>query len=363
MSGINIDGLLNQANGRLKSSRIRLRIQNRGSTLALLGTLPPKPGSPKQHPHQQRIALGLSANPIGVSLAEKEARKVAVQLDMREFSWEPYLRETRSNPVSTEDWIQELSRQYFLTHPKNPQSRNTWRIDYEQIYRRLSPDKPPSKADLEKIIAATQPNSRSRKRVCQALQLLAKSAGIEGIDFAGLKGKYSASRVSPRSIPPDEKIVEIFHLIEDENWRWVLGMLAAFGLRPHEVFFVEWNDEHSITITEGKTGERQVWAIWPEWVKLFDLRNGEPPSHNRKDKSHIGLGQVVSKFFTRLPFNAYDLRHAWSIRAIEFGLDTTLAAKQQGHSVRVHEETYQRWLDREIHERAYERLLAASKDA
>ena len=83
---------LAQANGRLKAGNVGVVFRQRGLKLYLRSVLPPKPGSVQQKPHQQEIAIGMRANPAGVSAAEKEARKVGSLLENRAFSWVPYLK-------------------------------------------------------------------------------------------------------------------------------------------------------------------------------------------------------------------------------------------------------------------------------
>lgn len=84
---------INQANGRLKIGKIGVKIEVKGDRLYLRGTFPPKPSSKKQHPHQQRIALGIHANVKGVKLAERKAREVGATIDAGTFSWEPYQKQ------------------------------------------------------------------------------------------------------------------------------------------------------------------------------------------------------------------------------------------------------------------------------
>jgi hypothetical protein len=74
-------GRVAQANGRLKSSRLGVRIEQYGEKLRLVATLPPRPGSPKTKSHQQQIFLGIGVCPKGISLAEAEARRVEALRD------------------------------------------------------------------------------------------------------------------------------------------------------------------------------------------------------------------------------------------------------------------------------------------
>lgn len=105
--GMDFQGRLNQANGRLVSGKVGVKIEVKGNRLYLRATLPPKPDSPKRQPHQQRLALGYYANPAGISLAEAEARKVGALLDCKEFSWEPYLKAS-GQALTITHWIERL---------------------------------------------------------------------------------------------------------------------------------------------------------------------------------------------------------------------------------------------------------------
>jgi len=75
-----IEGKLSQANGRLRAANVGVTIRQKGNHLYLRATLPPRPGSDRVQPFQQRIALGYHANPAGLKLAE-EARKIGALLD------------------------------------------------------------------------------------------------------------------------------------------------------------------------------------------------------------------------------------------------------------------------------------------
>ncbi|MEG4251077.1 hypothetical protein [Microcoleus sp. Pol10D4] len=74
----------------------------------------------------------------------------------------------------------------------------------------------------------------------------------------------------------------------------------------------------------------------------------------------MGFCDRVCKFFARSPadFCAYALRHAWAIRAMSFDLDATLAAKQMGHSLATHTQTYHLALNEREQQRAYDKLIS-----
>jgi integrase len=345
------------ANARLKNARVGVSIQQMGDRLYLQATLPPRPDRPdKTRSYQQRIALSIHSNPAGLALAEKEARKVGALLDCKQFSWEPYLKGEALKPQNVGDWLTRFEAEYRETVKPI-----TWKSDYQTPFRKLDSDKPLTADHLRETLFRTQPNSKTRRRCTLAFNRLAEFAGVE-VNLKPFQGTYSSKQVEPRDLPDDATIAECFYQIKDPGWRWVYGVMATFGLRNHECFYLdtaELEQGHMITVLEGKTGRRLVWACYPEWVDAFDLRHKVLP--NVTAKSHDGYGQRVTKFFARsAPFEAYNLRHRWAVRTLEFGLPYQLAAKQMGHSVKVHEETYHRWITAETHQRAYEALMLRS---
>jgi hypothetical protein len=297
----------------------------------------------------------LKANADNVSRAEKQARIVAGQLADRSFDWTPYLRGTCVQPETIGDWVKRFEKQIKPTI-----SETTWRSDYYNVLSRLPGDAPLTAEVLIGVIAQTTANTRQRKRFCTTLGRLAKFAGLE-IDLSSLRGNYSELRTEPRDLPDDGLIVQAWKEIRDPGWRWVYGAIATFGLRNHEAFYLDLTDllagGESVRVTEGKTGARRVWAYYPEWIDAFALRQRQLPKVRLQDRSHERLGRAVSKFFSRnIPFECYNLRHCWAVRTVLFGLDPTLAAKQMGHSVEVHQRVYHRWLDESVQERNHQAL-------
>lgn len=348
---------INQANGRLRAANVGVTIERLGNRLYLKATLPPKPNSNKVRPHQQRIALGIHANPAGISIAEKEARKVGALLDCGEFSWVPYLGESAAPATTVADWCQKFEAEF-----KDSVSEITWKTEYQAVFNWLPAEQPLTPELIRDAIDRTKPNSRNRRRYCISLGKLANFAGIQ-CDFKSLQGNYSAKQVDPRTLPTDEAIAQVWQSFKNPNWRWVYGMIATYGLRSHEVFYLDTQDFEAgksdmIVVLEGKTGGRLVWPFYPEWIEQFELRRRLLPTVI--GQKHADYTNKVAKYFYRqkLPFTALDLRHCWAVRTLEFGLDVSLAAKQMGHSVKVHHETYHHWISGDVHQRAYKILLA-----
>ncbi|WP_293341248.1 site-specific recombinase [Microcoleus sp. CAWBG58] len=348
-------GRLNQANGRLRLAKTGVAIVQKCDRLYLQATLPPRPASDKTLPYQQQIALGVHANPAGVSLAEKEARKLGFLLDSKSFDWSLYGESHVQKVETIADWSQR-----FEEVKRQGVSDTTWKTDYARPFGTLPPGEPLSPEVLLCAIATTKPNSRQRRRFCLAFRQLAQFAGLD-IEVSDLIGDYSPTKVQPRNLPTDEAISGYFDGIRNPQWQWVYGAIAAYGLRDHEVFFLDMSKFPIAQVLEGKTGYRQCWPLRPEWAEQWDLANVKrPPVTGR---CHADFGDRVCKFFSRsvMDFRAYDLRHAWAIRAIGFGLDTSLAAKQMGHSLATHTQTYHLALNEREQQRAYDRILSLQR--
>ena len=362
---MDIDARIAQANGRLKAAKVGVQIQRLNGRLYLRSTFPPRLGSSKAIAYQQRLALGYHANPYAVSQAEKEARKVGALLDCGDFDWLPYLNQssiTPDLPQSVGHWVGKFEASY-----RDRISPTSWKTEYQRVFGQLDGSAALTVELLQDAILSKAPNSRQRLRFCVSLGKLAEFAGLDA-DFKELKGRYSIQQVDPRDLPTDEQIVEWFQRIKNPAWRWVYGMIATFGLRNHEVFFLDTTnlllDGHQVRVLEGKTGEHDAWAFHPDWVELFDLRSPKLPPVT--GVTHADYGERVSQYFGRnldLPFGAYDLRHRWAIRTMELGLNISLAAQQMGHSLKVHSETYHRWISADVHQRAFDKLRSKNSDS
>lgn len=354
---MDISGRISQANGRLKSANVGVKIEQHGDRLYLRVTLPPKPGAGKDAPFQQRISLGIQASPIGLKEAEQEARKVGALLACKEFSWEPYLpKSARAETIG--DWVGKFSARFRQTV-----SEVTWTTDYQRVFDRLPENKPLSIEVLTQAIEATDPNSRQRRRFSQTLGKLAGFAGLDA-DFKHLQGKYSASEVEPRDLPDDMTLAKGWYQVRDPGWRWVYGVLLTYGLRNHEAFYLdtqalEAGTTMMITVVEGKTGRRLVWPCFPEWVDEFGLRDKRLPSVTGQKHSDYGLR--VAKFFGReFPYTALDVRHCWAVRTLECNWPIEVAAAQMGHSVAVHSKTYHHWIKEDTYQRIFDSFMNRS---
>lgn len=354
-----IEQRIKEANGRLNANYCGVKIQKINKRLYIRGVFPPKPNSGFFESHQQRIPVA-SANPEGVKLAEKLAKKISIQIDAGTFNWGDWV-ELPNNPSNIGDWIIEFEKYYSQNKGDELAAKDTWKTEYVQVLKHLPVDDNLTTEIIKQVIVKTLPNTRTRKRYCQSLKVFCDFVGFE-FDFKPYRGNYSSSKRKPRTLPDDHLIEEWYSKINNPSWQWVYGMLSTYGLRGHEVFFLNLDGLRAgnfyVEVLQGKTGYRLVYPFHADWVEKFNLLSPQLPPIN-SDRSHAAIGNTVTQYFRRagLPFKPYDLRHAWAVRTLNLGLDISLAAQQMGHSLKIHSEIYHTWISANVHREAFNKIM------
>ena len=357
--GKSLEQRLTDLNADLKKVKAGVTVRRRGDKLSLRATLPPKPGSSRSAPHQQEIYLGVYANAAGLKLAKAEALALSGLVASNRFSWDRYTKKSNSLQRTTAEWIADFKQDYFQRRSRNPKSQTTWDKDYRDPFKKLPPDKLLTGDLLKSTILTTEPDTKARQRICMAFSALAKFAGVE-LDTKPLKGNYSPRSVQVRDLPGDELIAEWRDLIPNPAWRWAYGMLAAYGLRNHEIFNLDLDTIREkpgpLIVKDSKTGERQVWPCLREWWEQWQLYEVQLPQVT--GRSNSDYGHRVTKYFQyrKIPFRPYDLRHAWAVRTAVKGLDPSIAAKMMGHSLQLHFSCYQQFFDEQHFQAAWEAM-------
>ena len=346
--------LLQEANQRLKAGKVPVRIATQANSdrLYLRATLPPKPQSAKQYAYQQRISLGVYCNPAGIKRAEAEAQRLNHELMLDQFDWSNWQRRNQILQVQTvQECLVAFELDYFTRRERNDKSETTWKKDYVMPFKRLPAEVELTADLLLKTAESYPPDTRARKRACDAYSALARFADIE-VDLKPLRGKYRPTAVSREDVPGDELILAWCDRIPEPKWLNFYRLVACYGLRNHEAFHVDLTKlktEPIVTVKAGKTGYRAValpcpLGWWEEWFQGKDIAL---PEVTAKSNSHYG--NVSSQYFRRLdlPFRIYDLRHAHAGRMALKGIDPAIAARSQGHSLKVHSEIYLNFLGAE----------------
>jgi integrase len=348
---------------RLRTQKSKARLYLRDGYIWVQGTFPPKPGSTRAKPYQQKFSLNLVANKDGFKKAEKKAIAISGLLQADAFDWNEYLSSDKipeTKPARL--WIGEFAEHYQATHDIKC---HTWNKQWMEVFNQLPQDKPVTPEILKAIALRTKDNTRNRKEKCLKLQHLADFVGLD-VNLTQYKGSYGASKVKHRELPKDYEVANLYYQIPNPAWRWMYGVIAAYGLRPHEAFFAEWTDQ-GLYVTKGKTGPRLVFqALFPQWAEDWNLSEVIKPNIDAEAilEKYGGcfekLGSKVTKQLKRygLPYTAYDFRHAYAIRAsVTFDLKPGPASALMGHSPNIHYGEYHKHARLADHQAAVARIV------
>lgn len=264
----------------------------------------------------------------------------------------------KNNP-KVSAWVRSLREDYFNVRGETPLTQATWHNDYFKVFQKLPQGRVLSETILREEILRTPANTKARRRATLACSVLADHAGVDH-NLRRLIGNYSASKVNPRTIPDDSTIVEVGLGLPNPAWRIAYGLMATYGLRNCEVFLSDLSSLPILRVGKAKKSDmREVYPLYPEWVDTFGLGHGDLPQVTGRWNGD--LGARVTRAFNRygVPFRAYDLRHAWARRSLEFGMDLTVSSDMMGHSVRVHSEIYHHWLTGDVYRKAWEKIVNA----
>lgn len=342
---------LEAVNERLNAARIGLAVVQRGKKLSLRGTLPPKPGSGKVKPHQQRVVLDIYANSAGLEHAEAKALEIGALIAQKRFSWAE-IESERIDSESCGAWIEAFKKYAFqnLINSSDEQAELDWKNRFwYPAFSKLDQSADLSPEAIIKAVQKTKANSRSRQVCCQRMNKLAEFAGIS-VDLKPYRGSYSPKDVE-RHIPKDEEIEKAIDAMFNPQWQWIAAMMATYGLRDHECWFAELVEVERqgriiwmCQISDGKTGGRgPIPPINPEWFERWKLSDQRPPVLTVKTNKQYGdrTGRAFKR--QKNPHQPYSYRHAFAIRAtLKYGFPTAVVAKWMGHEPSVFLQIYQK---------------------
>ena len=307
--------------------------------LYLLARLPKKDGTGVM---PQRIPMRLPDTAANRRVVERRRAVLQRQIDTGTFVWSDWIDE--DNKAIT--WQKAISMLYRKRVVLGRTGENTWRVSYMGRLRQNDMNKAVTTQEVERWLNRWGKDSCSYK---EAFYLGKDLCQLIAIDFPEMPiPTYSKGRIT--DVPEDHEILEwITKAADHPELAWAMGMMATYGLRPHELDECEFIDsKHRLKIVdETKTGFRIVVPVPFDWVELLDLRN-----ERRRVKTSTRVGATCQWLSTHrkklgFPYVPYALRHAYAGRLWRFGgseLDIYTAARLMGHSVQTHERKYREWI-------------------
>lgn len=304
--------------------------------LYLLANVPRRDGAPGTS--QTRIALRLDDTIVNRRAAEKQLRTLERQLEQGTFEWDYWLDEEASGIT----WREAIARLHRARVILGRTSATTWEINYLGRLRQIPHGSACTTASMAVALQRYDRASCSYKELYYLLRHLAKLVAVPFPEVP-LPTYATADLVA---VPTDNEILAWVEAAGPAP-SWYFGMMATYGLRPHEIEGSALVDRDYCQVKEGtKTGFRTVVPAPRDWVERFSLRDrrlrptlGSPG--DRPDKVAKWLSKELKKL--DLPWRPYALRHAYAGRLWKMGgsnLDIYTASRLMGHTPQQHAKTY-----------------------
>ncbi|MFG6107192.1 hypothetical protein D0962_20270 [Leptolyngbyaceae cyanobacterium CCMR0082] len=324
---IDIGPRLQAINQQLEKASLR----QKGGKLYIRGksvdSFPPKPGQDK--PRRVELALNCNASLAGLKVAKAKAQEIDSQLLWGRFDWGPYLKDKQKLAKTLTEWIEKYKADHWASTPRTLTKENSYQKNYRLFLKRLPQEKILT-LDLlrSELLKGSKPGTRSREFYCMAYgrlaKFMAKQDAIATTDLTtflaelkSLKQGYSPKKILPEDLPTDEQIVEIWQSLKNPSWQWIYGMIATYGLRPHEVFHVDVErfmaDTEVLRVADNtKTGTRLVYPCPASWRTTFKLWNVRYPNIRREGRSNGKLGEKVSQQFREIGIGHNPYALSWA---------------------------------------------------
>lgn len=303
--------------------------------LYLLAKLPRRDGSPGMA--QTRIALRMDDTTVNRRVAAKQLRTLEQQLQRGTFEWSYWLNEE----TATITWREAIARLHRARVILGRTGQSTWDVNYMGRLRRINPASACTTDSMAQAMGHYDRSSCSYKELYYLLRHLSR---LVAVPFPEVPiPTYNQSQ--PVEVPTDAQIIEWLEGAPESS-RWYWGMMACYGLRPHEIEGAVLIERDLCQVQDGtKTGFRTVVPLPREWVDRFRLRDRRLRPRLADVERRDAAGKWLSKELKRqgLPWRSYALRHAYAARLWREGgarLDLYTAARLMGHSAAQHAKTY-----------------------
>jgi len=313
--------------------------------LYLLARLPIKDGSPGTK--QYKIALQLPDEPRQRKLAEKRLAQLEKEIAAGSFAWDNWQPCDLRKAGITWQAAVRLLHEHKCVLGKTKES--TWEVNYMSRLKRLPMTQLVTTKGLAEAINWYERDTYSYKLMYFLMKNISELSGVP-FPKIGIPLHAETSK-EVKDVPSDSEVIDWVER-SGEPYRWFFGMMATYGLRPHEVERCTQIGDGLIQVQdETKTGFRTVIPVHEDWPALFRLdqvaqRPASAVDGKRPDVCSVWLNRRRVKL--GIEWRPYSLRHAYAHRLWRNGgaeLDIMTAARLMGHSVKEHLQTYRAAID------------------
>lgn len=286
---------------------------------------------------QTRIALKLDDSAVNRRVAARQLRTLEQQLERGTFEWGYWLDE-ETQAITWREAIAKLHRARVIL---GRTGQTTWEVNYMGRLRQISGGSACTTASMAKALERYDRGTCSYKELYYLLRHLSR---LVAVPFPEVPIP-TYNQAQPVEVPTDAQIIEWVQGAQ-EPARWYWGMMATYGLRPHEVEGAQLIERDLCQVQEGtKTGFRTVVPLPREWVERFGLRERRLRLRLAEVDRPDAAGKWLSVQIKRqgIPWRPYALRHAYAARLWREGgnrLDIYTAARLMGHTATQHAKTY-----------------------
>ena len=319
---------------RVNSQLSRVSIREKKGNLYLRGQFP-------EHGQMVRreMALKIKATKEGLSIALGKAKEIDAQLMLGK--WEAVQREK----LTVAKAVEQYEIDYWNRHEKTLDRLESWKkYQYGCCFKYLPEDEVFNSVLLLKAVCYFPSGSFMQKNFCSLIRPLAKFHKVE-FDFRPYM-TYQKPELNFRELPTVEMIVQAYKEEKYFPHKWGLGVLATFGLRPHELYKSEFNfeSEPQLVYVGEKTKRKKPRTVFP--LKIDGLDFLEIPIQIDKLKArckgvtNLQVGHTVNKWFQKYPFSPYQLRHFYAVRGAMEGIGPVFMSKWMGHDITIHYKHY-----------------------
>lgn len=378
---------------------------------------------------QKQYGLDLPLNRNNLVKAEEYCTLITSQLIAGTFTddWfnkligKEHKNEAKNNEIvlTCQQMLEQYKEHYFKQRKDNKTPNHTWNACYRYIELVLSQyDLPLTLKIIREIVDRTKNNTVNRKYHLNGLASLLKH--FDNTEFKEVIKRYKSEN-NPKSrakhIPNDNEIINVYEYgfkihpscrkdrrSSYEQWQFLYGLLATYGLRVHELWNIK-NWSHPAILKDGdwlaidsdnsdldnedddskfawqqyrgqkitipaildptnkthllaighktKTGYRVAFPLSPNghnWVKEFDLiqpfnlpdiKNPLSYKGHKGDSCFVCTGSA-SKWFNKKKygFTPHALRHAYNIRGHKLGVNQKVLCDSLGHGLQMNSSTY-----------------------